>query len=149
MLILFASQMVLAKNIPADYVDLGLPSGTLWKANNEQGRYTYTAAMYNFGNSLPSKAQFKELIRCCTWKWTGKGYHVTGPNQKSIYIPFDGYADCDENLHDIGVSARMWTIESSGEDSEWACYFAIMEGFRDEAYDAKCNSVSIRLVISE
>lgn len=148
-LVCFACQMLLAKTIPAGYVDLGLPSGTLWKMNNEQGRYTYTAALYNFENSLPSRAQFKELIRCCTWKWTGKGYRATGPNQNTIYFPFDGYADCDEDIHDIGVSARIWTIDSPGPNSEWAYYFAILEGFRDEVYDAKCFSVSVRLVISE
>lgn len=149
LLILLASQMMPAKTIPAGYVDLGLPSGTLWKTSNEPGKYTYYAALNNFGTALPSRAQFNELIRCCTWKWTGKGCRATGPNQNTIYFSFDGYTDCDEDIHDVGVSARIWTIETPSPNSEWAYYCAFLEDFRDLVEDAKCYSVSVRLVISE
>ncbi|HJJ45480.1 MAG TPA: hypothetical protein O0Y17_00165 [Methanocorpusculum sp.] len=46
---------------PAGYVDLGLPSGTLWKDKNESGGfYTYDEAMKAFGNNLPTMEQFEE-----------------------------------------------------------------------------------------
>ena len=45
---------------PAGYVDLGLPSGTLWKDKNEEGGfYTYDQAVSKFGNKLPTK----DLVR--------------------------------------------------------------------------------------
>ena len=49
-------------------VDLGLPSGTLWKDKNEEGGfYTYEQAMSKFGDKLPTKEQFKELKNKCQW----------------------------------------------------------------------------------
>ena len=36
------------------YVDLGLPSGILWKANNESGFYDYDSAVNKYGNKLPT-----------------------------------------------------------------------------------------------
>lgn len=149
LLVIFASQVASAKTIPAGYVDLGLPSGTLWKASDEPALFTYYAALRDYGTSLPTRAQFKELIRCCTWRWTGKGCRATGPNGNTIYFPFDGYADCDDNLRDVGVSARIWTIDAPDPNSEWAFYCAFLEDFRDIVEDAKCYSVSVRLVISE
>lgn len=149
LMMLLASQVMPAKNIPAGYVDLGLPSGTLWKSSNEQGRYTYYAALNNFGTSLPTRAQFQELIRCCTWRWTGKGCRATGPNNNTIYFSFDGYADCDEDIYDIGTSARVWSIDALSPNSEWAYYCAFFEDSRGMVEDAKCYSVSVRLVLSE
>ena len=55
-----------APAIPAGYVDLGLPSGTLWKEQNEiDGFCTYEQAMALFGNDLPTKEQWEELILSC------------------------------------------------------------------------------------
>lgn len=43
---------------------------------------------------LPTKEEFKELLNKCTWTWTlqngVKGYKVTGPNGKSIFLPAAG-----------------------------------------------------------
>lgn len=73
------------------YVDLGLPSGTLWKAENEScGMITYDKAMSLYGNNLPSQEQCEELIAECTWVWADNGYNVTGPNGKTIFFPAEG-----------------------------------------------------------
>ena len=63
-----------------EYVDLGLPSATLWKAVDEPGFYAYDEAMNNFNNQLPTGEQLEELRKECVWSWNGTGYHVTGPN---------------------------------------------------------------------
>ncbi|MBO4774011.1 MAG: hypothetical protein J5516_04475, partial [Bacteroidales bacterium] len=45
------------------FADLGLPSGTKWKATNEgDGYYTYDEAAKKFGKKVPTKAQFEELV---------------------------------------------------------------------------------------
>ena len=69
------------------FVDLGLPSGTLWKNVNEDTEYTYDDAVSKFGKKVPTKQQFEELINKCTWTWTGNAYRVTGPNGNSIFLP--------------------------------------------------------------
>ena len=79
----------------AEYVDMGLPSGTLWKSENEScGHITYNEAISLFYNNLPTKEQWEELIGCCTWTWTGNGYNVVGKNNNSIFFPACGiYGD--------------------------------------------------------
>jgi len=74
-----------------EYVDLGLPSGTLWKAQNEPcGTIKHDKAMSMYGSNLPTQEQFEELINSCVWTWTGKGYNVMGPNNKTIFLSFGG-----------------------------------------------------------
>ena len=71
----------------SEYVDLGLPSGTLWKTKNEKGvYYAYDEAITLFGNQLPSKDHFLELRDCCEWTWNGNGYLITGANGNSIIL---------------------------------------------------------------
>ena len=75
----------------ASYVDLGLPSGTLWKSYNEQGYYTYYQANTTFGNKLPTKEQCDELISYCQAVVSGNGYLITGRNGNCIYLPCYGW----------------------------------------------------------
>ena len=81
-----------------NYVDLGLPSGTKWKATNEKNAadaeydfFTYDEAVSQFGDRLPTKDQCEELSAECQWSWTGNGYKVTGPNGNFITLPAAGY----------------------------------------------------------
>ena len=76
-----------------EYVDLGLPSGTLWATENAGGDgvyYTYAEAVSKFGNNLPTKEQFEELHEKCTFQLTSFGYRIVGPNKNSIYLPLEG-----------------------------------------------------------
>ena len=84
-----------AEYIYQGYVDLGLPSGTLWKSSNENGYYSYGRCVDSFGSSLPSKEQYDELKERCKWTWTilegEKGYLLTGVNGNTIFFPAHGY----------------------------------------------------------
>lgn len=146
-LILLLSATLLANNSHGDYVDLGLPSGTKWKNVNEDGLYTYLSAKYYYQDALPNKAQVKELLYNCTWKWTGKGYKVTGPNQNSIYFPFSGYKDCDEDLHYDGSAAILWTLDNAG--SNYAYVYVLSDTQREILEESNCWSCSVRLVMNE
>lgn len=65
------------------------------------------AAYVNMGAEwrMPTYDEQKELINNCTWTWTRqkgtKGYKVTGPNGKSIFLPAAGYR-YDSNLYYAG-----------------------------------------------
>lgn len=76
----------------ANYIDLGLPSGTLWAEANEEGFYTFDEAVEKFGKSLPRITQFAELMEFCNWEWDyeKKGCKVTGKNGNSIFLPAEG-----------------------------------------------------------
>ncbi|MBO5960709.1 MAG: hypothetical protein J6P99_02550, partial [Paludibacteraceae bacterium] len=59
-----ARQASIASYLAQGYVDLGLPSGTLWKDANEGGDnalYTYDEAVNRWGSKLPTKEQLGEL----------------------------------------------------------------------------------------
>ena len=70
------------------YVDLGLPSGTLWKNADEIcGSISYEEAVSRYGNNMPTLEQLVELKTFCTWTKTSGGYNVTGPNNITIFFP--------------------------------------------------------------
>lgn len=88
-----------------NYVDLGLPSETLWSTTNadvQGGCCPYSLAKFLFPGMLPTKKQFIELVKECTWKpqLTSKGklveYRVVGKNGNSIVLPATGYYDRSE-----------------------------------------------------
>ena len=64
------------------YVDLGLPSGTKWK-NMDEG---YKETGFEDEENTPTKKQWEELKKYCTWTWMGAKFKVTGPNGKSIFF---------------------------------------------------------------
>ena len=69
-----------------EWVDLGLPSGTLWKQYNESTAYTYDYAIRYYDGFLPTSGKFQELVENCTWEWTGNGYKIIGNNGNYIYL---------------------------------------------------------------
>lgn len=129
--------------VPAGYVDLGLPSGTLWKDKNESGFYDYDAAVRSFGSKLPTKEQLEELKNSCQWTWTGSGYKVVGPSGASIVLPAAGLRNCDG---DVGLVGGGYYGSSTPIDSDdaWNLYFDSSEVSMD--YGNRCDGLSVRLV---
>lgn len=128
-------------------VDLGLPSGTLWRNANEGGndaRYTYDEAVSRFGNELPTKQQLEELKNKCTWTWAGSGYKVIGPNGNSIYLPAAGYRLCSGDVGGVGTGGDYWSSTPYDSYNAWTLDF-ISSGV--DVYDgARCLGRSVRLV---
>ena len=162
------------------YVDLGLPSGTLWADRNvgadspeDYGDYfawgetepkstydwdTYKwcrgsedtmtkyctnssygtvdnktvldleddAAYVNMGAEwrMPTYDEQKELRNNCTWTWTTqngtKGYKLTGPNGKSIFLPAAGYRK-DSDLNHAGSFGSSWSASLYESRPDYAC----------------------------
>ena len=131
--------------IPAGYVDLGLQSGTLWNNKTEEGGfYTYDEAVSKFGNKVPSKAQWEELINTCTWTWNGCGYQVEGTNGNSIVLPASGYRFCDGDVIRVGFGGRYWSSTPSTSEDAWRIGFN-KDGMRMRD-DSRCDGLSVRLV---
>lgn len=134
-----------------NYIDLGLTSGTKWKAVNEKNTadaelnlYTYDEAIAAFGNKLPSYDQWMELVNECSWIWTGMGYRVVGSNGKSIVLPASGYRHLDGSVHDVGSGGTYWS--STLEHPNNARYLGFNSGevFMDD--DNRYQGFSVRLV---
>ena len=77
------------KSTNPDFVDLGLPSGTLWSENQEPRKYSFEEAQEKFHKKLPTSEQWQELVRHCTWEWTPDGFLVHGQNGNVLCMPAD------------------------------------------------------------
>jgi hypothetical protein len=132
--------------IPQGYVDLGLPSGTLWKDQNEiAGLYTYEQAMEKFGNELPTKEQLEELQTSCRWTWTGSGYRVEGPNGETITLPADGRRfGATGTVYFAGSDGGYWSSTPSGAEEAWDLHFT-SEEVNMSVYGRR-SGLSVRLV---
>lgn len=130
------------------YVDLGLPSKTLWKDKNEiGGLMTYDQAISKFKNCLPTYEQWEELKNQCQWKCNGKDYIVIGPNGESIVLKLEE-----------GVGCSCTFVRSL--DHTWGCYwsstpydshdmyglFLNSEGIVKMSKRSHCDKYSVRLV---
>ena len=74
-----------------EYVDLGLPSGTLWSADYEKEVNDIIFEPYELASTktIPTRAQWNELKRCAKWEFIGeddklKVVKCTGPNGNTI-----------------------------------------------------------------
>ena len=127
------------------YVDLGLPSGTLWKDQNEDsGFYTYEEAVAKFGNNLPTKEQLEELKDFCRWSWTGSGYKVEGPSGESITLPAAGYRYCGDSVYGVGSYGYCWSSTPYDSEGAWYLYFTSSEVYVGSLN--RCDGRSVRLV---
>lgn len=137
--------------VSGNYIDLGLTSGTKWKAVNEKNTadaeldlYTYDEAIAAFGNKLPSYDQWMELVNECSWTWTGMGYKVVGSNGKSIVLPASGYRYCDGSVLYVGYYGYYWSSTPKGSDDALSLHFH-SDGVY--VYDSfRCSGLSVRLV---
>lgn len=127
-----------------EFVDLGLPSGTLWKAVDEPGFYTYDEATSKLGDQLPTNAQLEELKKECVWSWNGNGYHVTGPNGNFITLPASGYCDCNGNYIYMGLGGYYWSATMTDFD---AANYIFFDASKVSVYSVnRCNKFSVRIV---
>ena len=126
------------------YIDLGLPSGTKWKAENEKGYYEFDEAVSKYGNRLPTREQLEELKNQCQWKWMGDGYRVTGPNGNAIVLPAAGLRSCSGSVYGVGSYGDYWSSTPGDSDDAWNLYF--ISGSVDVDGNSRCLGFSVRLV---
>lgn len=131
---------------PAEYVDLGLPSGTLWKSSVEEGLFTHEQAVSQFGEQLPTKEQWTELKDSCQWKWNAKGYTVIGKNGDSIVLPAAGYRTCEGEFKSVDVYGGYWSSSLYGSSTSraWNLFFEADRISGD--YSGSCLGRSVLLV---
>lgn len=114
------------------YVDLGLPSGTLWardyERENEKVLYLpyEKAAKYN----IPTKEQWEELFECCRYFISHQKITCVGPNGNSIYFWGTGYKE-GERLSDYNAnsctsgSVYLWVLDDEANMEKniiyWRC----------------------------
>ena len=144
---------LMALYVNAQYVNLGLPSGTKWKSYNESDLYNYDSAIKQFGKDMPSVRQWHELLDYCTWTWIGQGYLITGSNGNNIVLPASGYRSCDESeTRGEGSDGGYWIYSADYEDLVWNLSFDESDKILEESDNPdfyNCLNFSIRLISSK
>lgn len=103
-----------------NYVDLGLPSGTLWNSENEDLDF-HGNAIWKYCNDktcLPTMWQWQELIDNCSWTWVGTGYSVYGPNGNRIILPAEGFFQSDGERNGEGFRGSYWGLDGEDYDQD-------------------------------
>ena len=143
------------------FIDLGLPSKTLWateNVKNEDGSEAlliYDDAMAKYGSAMPSREQFKELYENCTWEWLSKakstdkkcaGYKIIGPNGNSIFLPAAGYR-YGSDVCSAGSYGCYWSSTPYSVDALSAYYLYFYSGVVYPSYGSyRYYGQSVRLV---
>ena len=98
-----------------EFVDLGLPSGTLWAKEFEttENGFLYLPYVKAKHYNLPTKKQWEELVKYCKWGWCGKVFRCTGRNGETIDFPKTGKIDI---IFENGGNSYLWLLEDSLDD---------------------------------
>ena len=93
-----------------EYVDLDLPSGTLWatdyeKAGNEN---IYSAFKDAITYNIPTREQCLELYKQCRFKDEGNKIYCIGPNGKTILFLPTGYKEIGTETILPNVVCYFW-----------------------------------------
>lgn len=70
-----------------NFVDLGLPSGTLWASSDTNKLHTFNGAYKLFENQLPTRAQVRELFEFTMKFQSRKTIELLGKNGNKLVFP--------------------------------------------------------------
>lgn len=124
-----------------------------WKKSigDISGNPDYDAARANWGGSwrLPSKKECEELKEKCKWTWTSqgghKGYKVTGPNGKSIFLPAAGWRYGSSLIH-AGGYGGYWSSTPYEGSTRRASNLNFSSSYRGVYWSSRYLGLSVRLV---
>jgi len=111
------------EEIPADlrddrtvFVDLGLPSGTLWAKEYEKtdDGFLYLPYIKAKRYNLPTKEQWEELVKYCKWGWYGDLFRCIGRNGEALDFPKTGRI---KTIYENGKSSFLWLQTETIDDN--------------------------------
>lgn len=164
----FIYYIIKNKNSSANtgYVDLSLPSGTLWATCNlgaskpsESGDFV----LFSSASEMPNIEQFEELMmpENCSWEWVVadgmQGYIVRSKrNSNSIFLPYIPSTITMQDSKDTFGFCAYWS-SSKLEDKVDTEYFVLNltsekdidtvdkeQAFNNINFDIKSNNVSVK-----
>ena len=125
-----------------EFVDLGLPSGTLWAADYEKkdGKWMYLPYEKASTLSIPTEEQWKELLEACRWEFKTarngweKYFVCVGLNGNHIKFYYNGIVKDGENPENIQY-VRFWVNDSYDDKN-----VVYMDGYLDKQFEWKCKA---------
>lgn len=116
-----------------EYVDLGLPSGTLWAKDYETKDDDYIYVPYEKAvvYEIPTMEQCNELFKTCKWKLVaynaGARYRIDciGPNGRVIHFYMTGIIKAE--LKNKKSKAFFWIREDLAENEKYSVKVELQE----------------------
>lgn len=113
-------------NDKTEYIDLGLPSGTLWAADYEKDDGAITYLSYNQASSLniPTMEQWEEILNSCKWEYDiSNGTKMVearcvGPNGNYITFICTGMINAEKFVRHSQVKALFWVYNDEINDTK-------------------------------
>lgn len=104
-----------------EYVDLGLPSGTLWSADYEKegDELVYIPHDVALRNMIPTSEQCLELYNCCRFNYDvieGKIYCI-GPNGNSVTFSPTSYKERGDEVIKSATICYFWLCNKGEENN--------------------------------
>ena len=97
-------------------------------------KYDVAHVIWGDGARIPTASEMEELLENCTFSLGNhnntKGNKVTGPNGKSIFIPFAGCYE--DGVEGQGFYGKYWSSMLVGDDQNHAYYFHIGSDYDDK-----------------
>ena len=116
-----------------EFVDLGLPSGTLWSTDYERDGESilFQPHIDTESLSIPTREQWEELVDICKWEYDKSGsFHEAyciGPNGKVLKFCLSGMVHVDKRVED--GSAYFWiSEEKDGNEKSAVCIYDVNQG---------------------
>ncbi len=104
-----------------EYVDLGLPSGTLWAADyeKEDGKIVYLPYDKASILQIPTEEQWKELLEMCQWEYKyisdhDRSFVCIGPNGNVIHFNSEGFLKEEKGRVYDGERCFWWVKDENG-----------------------------------
>ena len=126
------------------FIDLGLPSGTLWATENEPGYHQFDEAVKTFGVNLPSSDAWAELFEHCSrkWDWQRKGFLLTGTNGNTLFLNASG-----SQFVGWGYDGCYWTSNSGIKKHRTEAISLLFNdaGFLPRLFSPRSHELAVRL----
>lgn len=112
-------------------------------------QYDVARALWGETWRLPTRDEQKELLDNCTWEWTSQngvnGYHVTGSNGNSIFLPAAGYKENSSHT-EVGEYGYYWSSTPQSNSNLGAYYLYMSSSSKLSYYYARVAGQSVRAV---
>ena len=106
----------------SDFIDLGLPSGTLWREellHDEDGEIRRLAYNEARDFSLPTEDQCRELMSKCFLVREKYGITFRGKDNEELYLGFTDQAEKPNGTADACI--RFWVLGDVDDDLKAPC----------------------------
>lgn len=122
------------RNSKSEYVDLGLPSGTLWSVDFEnEGDRLFIPYVEALNFDIPTWEQCCELFKECQFVQKGEQFICIGPNGRHVNFAKTGYRhlDNDDILYN---SASIFWMKSDKESPNNVARIVDSRGISKDSY---------------